>query len=725
MKPGRMGLSLFLFFCLAHAQSLPDTKPLELSGDPARQMIDGISAWLSHETEASLRHRKPTRDRLRSIIGAVDPRVEFTDLDLVATTGRPAKLADGPSYSIYAVRWPVLEGITAEGLLFEPARIPVARIVALPDADQPPEEAAFAHRLAESGYQILALTLIDRKDTWSGNPRFRMTNQPHREFIYRMAFPVGRHIIGYEVQKVLAAVDWFSKQKSKAPIGVWGYGEGGLLALYSAALDSRIDAAVVSGYFQSRQDVWKEPIYRNVWSLLRDFGDAELAGLMAPRPLIVETKPGPRIEGPPPADAKRRGAAPGSLAPPAAESMEQELDRARRLGAQVRPATDAKELFLHALGSKPAERAASPRALARVDASARMHRQFNELVEYTQKLVRQSEARREEYWSKADLSSPERWQQSTKPYREHIWDEVIGRLPAPRMALNPRTRRSYTDHKWDGYEVVLDLLPDVFTYGVLLVPKDVKPGEQRPVVVCQHGLDGRPQNLFGQPEIDRANNAYTPFHFYQNIGSRLADLGFIVYLPQNPYISDFRFLQRKANPLKLSMFSFILSQNERVLDWLSTLPFVDPRRIGFYGLSYGGKTALRVPPLLDRYALSICSGDFNEWIVKLTTVDAPFSYMFTHEYEMGEWNLAHVANHAELARLMAPRPFMVERGHRDGVGVDEWVAYEYAKVQRFYEEMGLGARTRIEYFNGPHRINGKGTIDFLQQFLGTCAGCKL
>ena len=79
--------------------------------------------------------------------------------------------------------------------------------------------------------------------------------------------------------------------------------------------------------------------------------------------------------------------------------------------------------------------------------------------------------------------------------------------------------------------------------------------------------------------------------------------------------------------------------------------------------------------------------------------------------------MGHVANHAELAMLMAPRPFMVERGHRDGVGVDEWIAYEYAKVQRLYDEMGLQDRARIEYFNGPHMIHGVGTVDFLKKFL--------
>ena len=42
-------------------------------------------------------------------------------------------------------------------------------------------------------------------------PLVAYTNQPHREFIYRQAFEMGRHIIGYEVEKVQAAVDEFEQ----------------------------------------------------------------------------------------------------------------------------------------------------------------------------------------------------------------------------------------------------------------------------------------------------------------------------------------------------------------------------------------------------------------------------------------------------------------------------------------------------------------------------------
>ena len=89
----------------------------------------------------------------------------------------------------------------------------------------------------------------------------------------RQAFEMGRHIIGYEVQKVLAAVDFFRVEApasgAAAPkIGLAGYGEGGLIALYAAALDTRINSVLVS-VTSSRQRIWEEPIYRNVFGLLR------------------------------------------------------------------------------------------------------------------------------------------------------------------------------------------------------------------------------------------------------------------------------------------------------------------------------------------------------------------------------------------------------------------------------------------------------------------------
>jgi hypothetical protein len=72
-----------------------------------------------------------------------------------------------------------------------------------------------------------------------------------------------------------------------------------------------------------------------------------------------------------------------------------------------------------------------------------------------------------------------------------------------------------------------------------------------------------------------------------------------------------------------------------------------------------------------------------------------------------------------MAALICPRPFMVERGHFDGVGEDHWVAFEYAKIRHLYSaQLKIGDKTEIEWFVGPHTINGQGTYKFLQKHLG-------
>ncbi len=748
------------------AEPLPGTQALTADGDLAAQMVAGIDKYLMRELAASVEKRKqywkpdfsspeayaksvqPNREHLKKILGVVDQRVPV-EMQYVATTDQPALVAETDRYKVFAVRWPVLEGVDGEGLLLEPKGKVVANVVAIPDADWTPEmviglaagvpkDAQFARTFAEMGCRVLVPSLIDRKNTWSGNPKLgRMTNQPHREFIYRMAFEMGRHVIGYEVQKVLAAVDWFTAQKQHPPVGVYGYGTGGMIAFFSGAMDERIRVTGVSGYFGPRDGLWQEPIFRNVWGLLREFGDAATLCLFMPRKIVLEYSPYVEWSSPPP-DKGRGGAAPGKLSRPSYKEMEQEFRRGAELvvGIKNRPQfidiiswwnphgeaaihgqRGGAKYFLEAFQLSPGGElkliAGDPPRDQRTgfDPAPRQKRQFDQLVAFTQKLLRDSEARRQDFfWSKLDTSSLEKYEKSTEPLRTYFWEEVIGKLPKPNEPANPRTRLVYNEPKWKGYEVTLDLYPDVFAYGILLLPKDLKPGEKRPVVVCQHGLEGRPTDVVNPKEKTR---------YYNSFGAQFADRGYIVYAPQNPYIGkdNFRVLQRKANPLKLSLFSFIVRQHERTLDWLAELPFVDDKRMAFYGLSYGGKTAMRVPALLPRYCLSICSGDFNEWIAKNVSVDFRGSYMFTGEYEMFEFDLGNTFNYAEMAALIAPRPFMVERGHDDGVGIDEMVAYEYAKVRRLYSRLKLPERTTIEFFAGGHVINGQGTFEFLDRHL--------
>ena len=749
----------------AWADPLPGTEPLTITQPLDKVMVQGIDRFALREIAAGVAQREqyyqrdysdaakyqasiaPNRARFNTWIGVVDERTSAgQNFELLTTLTQTSVVAETETYTVHGIRWNVLDTVTAEGLLLQPKGKVIGRVVALPDADWTPEafsglaegvdpQAQLPRRLAHLGYQVVVPMLISRDDTHSGNPLARYTNQTHREFIYRQAFEMGRHIIGYEVQKVLAAVDIFTAldagAESPLPIAVTGVGEGGLLALYSAASDSRIDTAWICGYFQARENVWQEPIYRNVWGLLREFGDAEIASLIAPRALIIEANAVPESQGPPAVRQGRSGgAAPGKIATCTLGTVRTEFDRAQVHYGQLK-ATDHLILVASREGDGPAgspgaldaftkftqgpavgEEAKAPQPTATAHgATTRQKRQFDELVEFTQRLLRRSAGVRDKLWAKADRTNLETWSKTAPQMRELVWEEMIGKLPDSTMPLNPRTRKVIDEPGYTGYEVVLDVYPEVIATGILCLPKDLQPGEKRPVVVCQHGLEGVP--------MDTITRTGQGFQYYSAFAHELANRGFITYAPQNPYRGqdEFRTLQRKSNPMKRSLFSYIIPQHKRTLEWLASQPHVDPQRMAFYGLSYGGKTAVRVPTMLDEYCLSICSADYNEWVLKNTTTEANYSYIFTGEYEIFEWNMGHFANYAELSTLMTPRPFMVERGHFDGVAPDEWVAWEYSKVKRHYDLLGIGDKTEMEVFTGPHKINGVETYEFLHRHL--------
>ena len=762
------------------SHTLPGTQPLQADKPLDVLMVEGIDRYCLKEISVAREQREsrwnrdyssadsyekslvPYREKFRTIIGAVDRRVEHIQFE------RPFHCQDSKiqnshgattpqAYSVETNRWPTLPGLTAEGLVLIPADSHwKGMVIAIPDSrwspdvfagaapgDQPPMS-HLPHTLAENGFLVVIPTLISRDDDFAGNPEVAMTNQSNREWVYRSAFEMGRHVIGYEVQKILAAVDLLTQlnvdTKRNLSISVAGTGDGGQIALYGAALDNRISSVLVSGYMQPRDAVWQEPIDRNVWRLLTEFGDAEIAGMITPRPLIIEACAVPETDGPlPTKPGLRRGAAPGQIKTADLSAVQTEFQKAKSIyerlnagnriqlvssGSDGRGASGSETATkAFAAGAGCASIRWSPekgtvRLNGPLDLAAIQQRQVTEAVEFTQKLLRHSYKTRDKLFSQVDRSSVDKWVESAKTIRDYIHRELIGQLPEPTMPLNPRTRKILDEKEYTGYEVVLDTYPDVIAAGILLLPTGMKPGEIRPVVVCQHGLEGVPMDTISGPSSDG-------YKYYKSFAAELAKRGFITYAPQNPYRGQdlFRTLQRKSNPLGRSLFSYIIPQHQVTLKWLASLPYVDAQRIAFYGLSYGGKTAVRVPPMLPPrqgqpgYCLSICSADFNEWVSKNASVDVPFAYVYTPEYEIFEWNMGHVANYAELSILMTPRPFMVERGHDDGVGIDEWVAWEYAKVRRHYVKLGLGDKTEIEFFNGPHTINGQATFAFLHRHL--------
>lgn len=696
------------------------------------------------------------RSRLLQITGSHDPRskanpqIVLPVIAAAANSSLRSAIAESAKLTVHEMRIPVLDGYDGFGLWIEPKAPPHGVIIFCPDAgsslaqlcgltsdsqqsaNQPapkPRQTGVPLQLAEAGYRVVIPQPISRTIERRGN-RIDLSD---REYVYRATFVQGRHPLGLELQTVLQLVDWIGDE---LPLAMVGDGEGGLLTMLATAIDPRIDAAMVSGYWGNREAMWSEPISRNVFDFLRYFDDVTLACMIAPRRLVIERSDAPEVT----IDAA--GAGPGKLATPSEEVVREQLATLESLTAGV-PSLKP-DSWLQVVGpltganssNNPTGRLDGTRGLltltqhlGRVIATIPTGEQLTETLTNNRSLpvtqwrnemlfqienlsdqwIRTSRNERESWVRQLNTESLDTYRESIVPHRERFERDVIGRFDEPLQPLNVRSRFWKETEKCSLWEVEMDVFPEVIAGGILLVPRGYGEGEKLPVVVAVHGLEGQP--------IDTIEGDHPAYH---DFATKMCERGYIVFAPQQLYYGHdrFRSLQRKANPLGKTLFSVMIPQHRQILKFLQSLPNADPSRIGFYGLSYGGKSAMRIPAAIPEYGPVICSGDFNEWVLKNGSTRDPFSYVWTPEYEIFEFDLGRTFNYAEMAALICPRPFMVERGHFDGVAIDRWVAFEYAPVRFLYAaRLGIPDQTEIEWFVGPHTINGQGTYRFLDKHL--------
>ena len=726
---------------------LPGTAKLDWEGDIVEKLIESADAFFLAETletvkrqesfwqrdlssvEAYEKSIEANRKELARILGVVDARVDFEALECINNNMMSYPVISLESADALAIRWPVFDDYTAEGLIImphfrSPTKADIVDIVdilkqidiVIPDAGELPEDLFTSICSAEDrcNFTFIPTTVSRSLGEFSAPyPNSRTAILTNREYLYRSAFQMGRHLIGYEVQQVLALVDWLQKNETTkdARIHVWGYRDGGMIALYAGALDNRIDEVTVSGYFDNRNNMWEEPIDRNVFGRLERFDDAHLAAMIFPRKLNIITPESGTVEEIP----RGRGGAIGKLTPPNPEIADAEVKLAQSFVAPLAEKTGKQDWLKNTvIPELPRPELESVRTSDwKNSAKERERRMVDALDKHTQNLLQRSPLTRTLFMSQLDMSSLDAYEQSTKFYKEYLESEILGKFDKEFLPLNVRSRQAYEADEIVGYEVVMDLYPGMFVYGLLFLPKNLQPGEKYPTVVVQHGRNTRVEELL-------ENSGAGAMVRLEGILTRLARKGYITFAPQHLYMLEDRHrqIQRKAYPLKKTCFALMLSMQRQVVRWLATLPNVDMDRLAFYGHSYGGKSAMRLPPLIDEYKLVVTSGDFGRYDVKMASTFYPPSFIFTEEYEMFEFDLGNTFSYADLAALIAPRPFFIERGNFDGVGWDEEVGYEYGKVLHLYQGLlDIPERFGIDWFKGPHRVNAVKSFEFLDQFL--------
>jgi dienelactone hydrolase len=151
--------------------------------------------------------------------------------------------------------------------------------------------ADYAHQLATRGYVVLApdLRCFGERLDWNPPDHYACdTNLVH-------AVMAGVNPLAQNMWDMARALDVLAAHPLVDPdrIGMAGLSYGGTMTLFVSAWDERVAAAVVSGYFSSWAESHKMP-----WNMcgsqvlpgmLGRLEHVDLAALVAPRPLLIET----------------------------------------------------------------------------------------------------------------------------------------------------------------------------------------------------------------------------------------------------------------------------------------------------------------------------------------------------------------------------------------------------------------------------------------------------
>jgi dienelactone hydrolase len=269
------------------------------------------------------------------------------------------------------------------------------------------------------------------------------------------------------------------------------------------------------------------------------------------------------------------------------------------------------------------------------------------------------------------------WLRRAKEVREQIL-VAAGLWPMPpKLDLQPRV---YGRLERDGYtveKVVLRTLPGFYLTGNLYRPKGAS--ARAPGVLCPHGhwSHGRFEDVVQARGAGLARLGCVAFHYDM--------IGFGDSKPLGHTLRDAR-MER----LGMSMAGLQLWNSLRALDFLRSLPDVDPARIGCTGASGGGTQTFLLAAVEDRVRVS----------APVCMVSA--GYQGGCECENAP-SLRVDTDNVEIAAAAAPRPQILVGATGDWT--KEIVEKGFPEIQATYRLLGHGELIDAVRFDAGHNYN--------------------
>jgi dienelactone hydrolase len=307
---------------------------------------------------------------------------------------------------------------------------------------------------------------------------------------------------------------------------------------------------------------------------------------------------------------------------------------------------------------------------------------------------------------------------------------TLGRMPA-RVPLNPEVIAEWTEDDLVKQKIIFDVEEGLSATAYLFRPS--KATRKLPAILACHG-----HGPFGKDPI--MGNRSTPelvreiASMNYDYGLQMAKAGFVVIAidwrgfgerddRRKPNwnnvdhdkpsghgrdLCNLHYL--RASVMGMTVLGMDVFDGQRALDLLCLQDYVDTRRIGTMGLSFGGVMATWMSLADERIRATdiICYSDrFNDFGMR----DVNFcGSQITH----GLYDLVDVP---DLHGLIAPRPLLVEIGTFDECFKLESAMSCFKEVEKIYEAAGVREKLDLDLFEGPHAWGGNKSVAFFRKHL--------
>lgn len=274
-------------------------------------------------------------------------------------------------------------------------------------------------------------------------------------------------------------------------------------------------------------------------------------------------------------------------------------------------------------------------------------------------------------------ASAEAWRARASELRERLL-VTLGLWPLfPRTPLRPQVVGTLDRGDYTIDKVVIETLPGLFLSGNVYRPKG-KTG-RLPAVLSPHGH---------WPE-GRVNE------HVQMRCIRWAKLGCVVFMYDMVGYNDSKpfghaFLNDRLRRWGLSLVTLQTWNSIRALDYLTSLPDVDPARIGCTGESGGGTQTFLLCAIDDRIKVA----------APVVMVSDSFQGGCSCENAAG---LRLGTDNVEIAALFAPKPMKLVGATGDWTA--KTMTRAFPSIWGVYDRLGAGDRVSAEVFDFPHNYN--------------------